>query len=114
MKYVTLLIIFTLSLIAFGASTAQDLTSAVALETETVEASTSTPGDLSSQRLRGAAALNAGCDTTEPYDPTLDAEDVVDAIAAECEAELAVADPAKEIDEVEAAAEPTEDYPSKN
>lgn len=115
---ITTLIISTLAIIALSALTgqamAQDLTAASALETETVDASASTPGDLSSQRIRGAAALNANCATNETYETTLDAEDVVDSLVEECTAELAVADPAAEIDEAEAAAEPTEDYPVKN
>ena len=92
---------------------AQDLTAAAAVETDAVEASVSTPGDLSSQRIRGAAALNAGCATSETYETTLDAEDVVEFVAEECQAELVVADPVEEIDEVEASASPAEDYPSK-
>jgi hypothetical protein len=101
------LLVFTTSV------SAQDLTASAVIETDAVEAQASTPGDLSSQRIRGAAALNAGCATTETYETTLGAEDVVDFVAEDCQAELVVADPAEEIDETEASATPVEDYPTK-
>ena len=110
MKFVTLIALIVLSAPAM----AQDLTAAAVIESDTVEASTSTPGDLNSQRIRGASALNAGCVTNETYDTTLDAEDVVEFVAEDCQAEAPASSPAEEIDEAEAAATPTEDYPVKN
>lgn len=106
MKFITLMAALVISTSAM----AQDLTAAAAIEADTVEASVSTPGNLNSQRIRGAAAINAGCVTTETYDTTVE---VVEDIAEECEAELVVADPAPEINEVKASTQPTENYPVK-